>query len=178
MWKQFGNIYRQFVFALFAALGAKDSAKLPFLGTKRALQIPFPSVPLLPQDSEQGKGIAARATASGHQQSWGKHGGDDEFGIGLQKRACKKLLERIRGMLRVEVLAVGPLLQASLPECFECSGPRVGSLLFQIIGLGRERAWGVRFNNREKRGERLNQDGQIDFRAKRSIRRSYALLAP
>jgi hypothetical protein len=67
MGKQFRNIDRQFVFALFAALGAKDSPKLPFLRAERALQVPLCAVSLLAKNSEQRKGIAARAAASGHQ---------------------------------------------------------------------------------------------------------------
>lgn len=95
--KLLGDVDGELGFGLFAAIGAEDAAKFPFLGAEGAEQETLAAVALAAKDAEQGSATAERAERGGDEQ--GGHGDlfGEEFGVRLEEGAGDELGERVGG---------------------------------------------------------------------------------
>src|ERR1700693_1823319 len=130
--KLLGDKYRQLVFAFLSTKCAKDPPELPLLRAKRTLQKSFAAIAFGPQKAKQRKGIAPRAAAYQHRQSWRKHRAHHEFRIRLKKSAAQKFLQRCRRIrFWIDTAVAWGLMQPVSPIRFQKFAPSRHALRLQ-----------------------------------------------
>src|SRR5260370_32529046 len=154
MGELFGRIHGELLHLLFLACRANEPPVIPLRRTERTDERALGAVPFLAKDADLRSSRAEGAEGGGADRRERFRVVSEIFGVWLQKRPGKQF---IRGG------EAGRTSGSALPKFTDHFLRARGSLGAQFTGRLRQRARGIRFHKRKKRGKSGQQNEKVQF---------------